>query len=319
MIDLPILLERTVKKKALLTAAVLSVALTSCDIEMMERAVVTLWVNWFVALAGGIGDDPEGGRERPEFKEAQRQTEMWKAIEWYDIDKVKRYLEEGYDPDRSNGDQGYKTRNPLDIVTNGFYTTYARRWEEMPDPTPDVAIVRLLVEAGADVNRRPYIWRRVSTYGNWILDQEVEREINSRSNEWNYYDAPAEAKEKELYNYDGVEEIVTLYFVNDSNRVLEALLKAGADPDKRGHPYPYNDAPNNISEEETNKYFAKGTRPINEAIKKGMRWESQVDLLLQYTTVDKDSLKAAKASKDRAMRKKIEKLWKEQNVGKKKE
>jgi hypothetical protein len=44
-----------------------------------------------------------------------------------------------------------------------------------------------------------------------------------------------------------------------------------------------------------------------------MRWESQVDLLLQYTTLDKDSLKAAKQSKDKAMIEKITKLWNEQN------
>ena len=64
---------------------------------------------------------------------------------------------------------------------------------------------------------------------------------------------------------------------------------------------------------EAEKYFAKGTRPINEAIKKGMRWENQVDLLLQYTTLDKDSLKAAKQSKDKAMIEKITRLWNEQN------
>jgi len=69
-----------------------------------------------------------------------------------------------------------------------------------------------------------------------------------------------------------------------------------------------------MTEEEANEYHAKGTRPINEAIKKGMRWESQVDLLLQYTTLDEDSLEAAKESKEPAMIEKINKLWNEQNA-----
>jgi hypothetical protein len=69
-----------------------------------------------------------------------------------------------------------------------------------------------------------------------------------------------------------------------------------------------------MTDERAAKYFARGTRPVNEAIKKGMRWESQVDLLLQYTTLDKDSLKAARQSKDKAMVQKIKKLWKEQEA-----
>jgi len=72
---------------------------------------------------------------------------------------------------------------------------------------------------------------------------------------------------------------------------------------------------NIINYEEASEYFAKGTRPLYEAIKKGMRWESQVDLLLQYTTLDEDSLKAARESKDPAMIAKITRLWNEQNAG----
>jgi hypothetical protein len=98
--------------------------------------------------------------------------------------------------------------------------------------------------------------------------------------------------------------------------VLEAFLKAGADPDKRGHPYPYSYEAmrNRITDEEADEYFAQGTRPINEAIKKGIRWERQVDLLLQYTVLDEDSLIAARESRDPAMIEKITKLWDEQNA-----
>jgi hypothetical protein len=106
-------------------------------------------------------------------------------------------------------------------------------------------------------------------------------------------------------------------YVEDANRVLEAFLEAGADPDQPGHPYPYSYevVDNGISDEEANEYFARGTRAINEAIKKGIWWESQVDLLLRYTTLDEDSLAAAEESNDPAMIAKITKLWLKQRQG----
>ena len=67
-----------------------------------------------------------------------------------------------------------------------------------------------------------------------------------------------------------------------------------------------------ITDEEANAYFDKGTRPVNEAIEKGMLWESQVDILLEYTLLDEESLRSAEKSRDSAMVKKIKKLWKEQ-------
>jgi hypothetical protein len=103
---------------------------------------------------------------------------------------------------------------------------------------------------------------------------------------------------------------------NDANRVLAALLEAGADPDKLGHPFPfgYDRKLPRFTDEKANKYFANGTRAINEAIKKGIFWESQVDILLQYTNLDEDSLIAAKESGDSAMIEKITKLWEEQQT-----
>ena len=54
----------------------------------------------------------------------------------------------------------------------------------------------------------------------------------------------------------------------------------------------------------------KATTPLYEAIKKGIRWESQVDLLLQYgATLDESCLKAARLSGDEEMIKKIEELY----------
>jgi hypothetical protein len=71
----------------------------------------------------------------------------------------------------------------------------------------------------------------------------------------------------------------------------------------------------NFSDEEANAYFVQGTRPVNEAIKKGMVWESQVDLLLQYTGLDEASLEVARESGDPAMIGKINRLWIEQHQG----
>jgi hypothetical protein len=103
-------------------------------------------------------------------------------------------------------------------------------------------------------------------------------------------------------------------FVQDANRLIKAFLEAGADPDQLGNQYPYRPYQKDkyMSDEEANSYFAQGTRAINEAIKKGMVWESQVDLLLQYTKLDEASLEAARESNDPVMVEKIERLWHEQ-------
>jgi len=169
---------------------------------------------------------------------------------------------------RSIGEQGYRDRNPLNIIAKSFYDTYTRKILGMniPYPLPDVEMFRLLVEAGADVNRRPYIWCRVYAWDNFFLDYIAERKNLIRTEQ------PPNTRE-ELEEYENKKIIEPIYFVNDANRVIEAFLKAGADPDKREHPYPYTIEANRakITDEEADKYFAKGTRPINEAIKKGIR------------------------------------------------
>ena len=63
--------------------------------------------------------------------------------------------------------------------------------------------------------------------------------------------------------------------------------------------------------EEAMQYFssAEATTPLYEAIKKGIEWESQVNLLLEYgAKLDDSCLIAAKLSGDEAMVKKIEKF-----------
>ena len=89
---------------------------------------------------------------------------------------------------------------------------------------------------------------------------------------------------------------------------IEILLKAGADADRKG-------APNRqlipSSEKKYSKYFEReGSRPINYAIEKNL--PTIVNLLLQYTKLDDESLSAAERSNDPAMIDKIQQLWKEQ-------
>jgi hypothetical protein len=100
-------------------------------------------------------------------------------------------------------------------------------------------------------------------------------------------------------------------YVQDCNRLVKALLEAGANPDMLGHPFPYSldGLRAYLSDEEYNTYFQKGTRALNETIKKGMDWESQVDLLLNYTDLDWQSVQAAEDSGDPRMIEKINTLW----------
>jgi hypothetical protein len=100
--------------------------------------------------------------------------------------------------------------------------------------------------------------------------------------------------------------------VHNASRLLAALLEAGADPDQLGSSSPYNWTDGWMDDKGAQIRFAQGTRPLNEAIKKGMVWESQVDLLLKYTSLDEASLDAARESGDPGMVEKIEKLWNEQ-------
>lgn len=207
------------------------------------------------------------------------------------VDMVRRCLESGADPNECRGEFGWMDSNPLKVLTESFYNTYDYE-NQMPkiltETAPDVAIIKLLIDAGADINRLPYVWDRVHRCGNGYISTYI-RDIGERD-----------------------------VFIQDANRVLAALLEAGADPDKLGHPYPFSNdwrKLRSFTDKKAHKYFEKGTRAINEAIEKGIVWESQVDLLLQYTKLDEESLKAAERSNDPAMVEKIKSLWEEQQSG----
>jgi len=250
------------------------------------------------------------GREDIDWEKKDREFEekmikrrnpyfFYNAIYNEDVNLVKKYLEAGADPNRCRGENGWVDSNPLKVVTEGFFNTYDYRNQKpevMSETAPDAAIIRLLAAAGADVNRLPYVWDRVYRWG--------------RKN--NGYKLIIDQRKFEGLPLDPVSiQIEMETHVRDANRVIAALLEAGADPDKPGHPFPfgYDWKVPFLTDKKANKYFMEGTRAINEAIEKGMQWESQVDLLLQYTKLDEESLKAAERSKDPAMIEKITKLW----------
>jgi hypothetical protein len=249
-------------------------------------------------------------------KDGKMSKDLYTAVYTRDTNWVKELLEKGADPNNCKGECGWVDSNPLNILSELIDSTYlspelielmSEKSDTSDNDNPiyqqllyavknqnnpqDIHILDLLVKAGADINRRPYIWNRVNKINNWLLD-------NSNSNK----DNPIELK-KEIDCY-----------VKDSNRLIEAFIKAGADPDMKGHQFPFSsegmDA--RITDDQAKEYFAKGSRPINAAIEKGIIWESQVDLLLKYTKLDEESLKASERSKDPRMIEKISKLWKVQ-------
>jgi hypothetical protein len=220
---------------------------------------------------------------------------IWSSNSEDDVKWVEELLAKGADPNKCRGEVGWIEVNPLDVLMESFYNTYYRNKTE-GDP-PDIAIFKLLVEAGADIDKRPYIWHRV-----YLYNQKYLKDIKNSLGRSPEYSTP-EAKQKEMET-----------FVLDANRLLEAFLEAGADPDKPGHPYPYSYEAYlaGMNEKKANWYFSQGTRAINVAIAKGIMWESQVDLLLHYTKLDEESLLAAERSNDPVMVEKIKRLWEEQ-------
>ncbi|MBO7583744.1 MAG: hypothetical protein J6T20_08125 [Treponema sp.] len=220
--------------------------------------------------------------------------DYYKALLTHNVEKTRVFLDAGYDPNRCVVLIGnWEEYNPLLVVVSNRFScwdvnTNTRKDLETYD---DVELINLLAEYGADVNLLPYIWKRVYVDSNDFIKSRTEH-------------FPEEiAAEK------------TLCLIEDSNRVIKALLDNGADPNYKGHPAPF-DEDNyfyyiSMTVKKARRKFKskKATTPLYEAIKKGMRWESQVDLLIEYgALVDKSCLEAAKLSGDDQMIKKIERI-----------
>ena len=216
---------------------------------------------------------------------------FYNAVYRRDVNLVKELLEEGADANKCRGEAGWVDSNPLKIVAESFENTV---FSGKKDNFNDVQLLNLLVDYGADINRLPYIWARVYTWGNEELESSLESTYK--------------------YHRDEIgERNPTEYFVNDSNRLLKAMLERGMNPNMKGHPVPYTHRLKLLffTDRIAFMYFnsSEASTPLYEAIKKGMRWESQVDLLLEYgAKLDDSCLIAAKLSGDEQMFLKVQKL-----------
>ena len=147
-----------------------------------------------------------------------------------------------------------------------------------------------LLNYGADIHKYPYAWIIVYRYGNYYIHDEQLKE-----------------QDKNLMDYYIAD------YIKNANRLLSAFIRMGASVDAKGNHIAfdwqtYND---NLSYEEFCKLCktSEATTPLYEAIKKGIQWESQVDLLLEYgAQLDESCKKAAQESGDTAMIEKINKL-----------
>lgn len=206
---------------------------------------------------------------------------------------VQDYLDAGCSPDFClNLKKGWQYENPLMLFnTAALYLTY-----DTDIPTyPDVNVFYTLIKAGSDIKKYPYAWASVYCHDNWMIENSKER-----------YKTGELTKDMMLKRIDG--------YIKDSNRVVKLFLDAGADVNKKGNSIPFDEEKcKTMNEAEVQKYFnsAESTTPLYESIKKGMAWESQVDLLLDYgATLDESCLEAAKLSGDAKMVSKIEGLLK---------
>ncbi len=197
------------------------------------------------------------------------------------LDEIRQLLREGQNPNWCNREGDWRRSNPL--LLGQSYSTYYRQLnnETVPDPTPDVELLDILIEYGADITLYPYVY---------VLVYDVLK----------------------IKNYEYDEKVC---YVKDDNRILKAYLEKGADVNAKGNAkafdwQTYN--PNLTYEEFQDLCKAEdATTPLYEAIKKGMIWESQVDLLLEYgATLDESCLEAARLSGDEAMVEKVERLMK---------
>lgn len=237
------------------------------------------------------GDVPKEKRDLVGFGDQISHDAMYGFSEKQNT--VKDFLDAGYDPNYClKLYNGWQYRNPLMLFCCDFMKKTYYRIEGIPIDS-DKIVFDLLINAGANINKYPYIWTQV-----YLRNQD---DINFFKKE----------------HTDDIKQIntFTIDYIFDSNRVLKMFLDAGADINRKGNPLPFDKKYcTKITEKEIQKMFnsPEATSPLYEAIKKGMQWESQVDLLLEYgAQLDESCKKAAQESGDTAMIEKINKLAEE--------
>ena len=239
-----------------------------------------------------------------DFRTSLSKHYFYNAVYRCDYVWTENHLKAGYDPNKCIGDAGWYDSNPLKVLCENLMGDYDEirvdnHYEhKYPIEYSSINLFYLFLEYGVDINRLPYVWQRVYSFDNSELDDWWEYEVRKTM-------IPEDKKE--------TREQRDSEFIYDANLLLEALLKAGANPNMKGHPFPYSHSLKVLffTDRIAFKYFnsPEATTPLYEAIKKGMRWESQVDLLLEYgATLDESCLEAAKLSGEQEMVDKIEKL-----------
>lgn len=240
-----------------------------------------------------------------EFRNNLSKHYFYKAV--YDRDYIwtENHLKAGFDPNTCIGDAGWYDANPLKVICGKLVGSYKKirineTYEYEKNITyPGLDVFCLLVKYGVNINKYPYIWQRVYSFNNdglndwWRISESVDVVI---------------PKNKRKTRKQRDDE-----YIKDANVLLEALILAGADPNMKGHPFPYSHSRILLifNDKWAKKYFnsPEATTPLYEAIKKGSKWESHVDLLLEYgATLDESCLDAARLSGDKAMIEKVERL-----------
>lgn len=239
-----------------------------------------------------------------EFRNNLSKHYFYKAVYGLDYAWTENHLKAGFDPNKCIGDAGWYDANPLKVICGKFVGSYKKirvneTYEYEENITyPGLAVFYLLVKYGVNINKYPYVWQRVHSFDNDLLN------IWWRVHE----DDELITKNKRKTRKQCDDE-----YIKDANVLLEALILAGADPNMKGHPFPYSHSRILLifNDKWAKKYFnsPEATTPLYEAIKKGSKWESQVDLLLEYgATLDESCLEAARLSGDKAMIEKVERL-----------
>jgi len=62
-------------------------------------------------------------KEKITMEEATRRVDLYWAMTIKNVDKVKKYMEEGYDPNKSLG-EGWDDNTPLNVMAKSYYDTY---------------------------------------------------------------------------------------------------------------------------------------------------------------------------------------------------
>jgi hypothetical protein len=115
--------------------------------------------------------------ELPVEERLRRKAVYW-AIMRNNNAELKEVLDSGADPNECIG-FGWVETNTLNVVMRNIYNVHLLQQSAvrkglpentyLSDPVSDVAVFQTLTERGADIHKEPYIWFRVTHWGNrWI-------------------------------------------------------------------------------------------------------------------------------------------------------